>query len=123
MPILEIQIVLRPNESVSQELAVELADRTGAIFGSPPGTTWVKIQAIPRENYAENGGGPAEDVYPVFVSILKARLPEPATWPVEVALLTTAIAQVCGRPEANVHLFYLPEGAGRIAFGGSIVNV
>lgn len=121
MPILDIEIVARPDEFFSPTLAAELANRAGAVFGSPPGNTWVKLRSIAREHYAENSSPSPSDIYPVFVSILKAVLPSPDAMRAEVANLTEAIAQVCGRPPDNVHLIYLPAGAGRVAFGGKIV--
>jgi len=54
MPILTVEIVTRPGEYIRPELAQELADRTDKIFASAPGTTWVKVHFIARENYAEN---------------------------------------------------------------------
>jgi len=120
MPILNVEIVARPDEYLSPKLATELANRTGEIFGSAPGSTWVKVHLIARENYAENSSV-SEDIYPVFVSVLKAKLPSPDSLQAEVAKLTAAIAQVCGRPQENVHIVYLPAGAGRVAFGGKVL--
>ena len=57
MPILDVEIVLEPGESLRPELAGELADRVGEVFGAAPGTTWVKVRAIPAEHYAENQTG------------------------------------------------------------------
>ena len=70
----------------------------------------------------ENGIEPGAAVYPVFVSILKARLPEAEDLRKEVERLTVAIARVCGRPTENVHIFYQPPGEGRVAFGGKVVG-
>jgi phenylpyruvate tautomerase PptA (4-oxalocrotonate tautomerase family) len=120
VPILDIEIVVRPNEALDRNLASDLADRTGEIFGSPPGHTWVKVRTIAKADYAENSESTLEDVYPVFASVLKAELPDPDALAGEVAGLTTAISQVCRRPEGNVHILYLPAGAGRVAFGGRI---
>lgn len=122
MPILDIEIVSKPDETVGQNLAHELAHRAGEVFASPAGSTWVKVRVIAGEHYAENSSDPLEPVYPVFVSILKASLPSPDAMQMEVALLTPVIAQVCNRPEENVHIIYLPEGAGRVAFGGRMVG-
>jgi hypothetical protein len=61
-------------------------------------------------------------VRPVFVSILKANLPDEAVMAREVEALTTAVAQLCDRPPENVHIIYLPSGNGRVAFGGQIVG-
>jgi phenylpyruvate tautomerase PptA (4-oxalocrotonate tautomerase family) len=122
MPILDIEIILRPGETLGRDLAAALAEQAAEIFGSAPGATWVKLKAIPADHYAENGGGPPEGVYPVFVSILKAKLPAAADMPAEVARLTAAIAHHCARPPENVHLFYLPPAAGRTAFGGNLIR-
>lgn len=121
MPILDVEIITRPGESVDPHLAGELAQRAGAIFGSPPGSTWVKVHPLASEQYAENDDGPRGDVYPVFVSVLKAKRPSPAALQKEVEQLTTAVAQACQRPPENVHIIYLPEGSGRIAFGGKVI--
>ena len=121
MPILDVEIVLGPGESLDPAPASELADRAGEVFGAAPGTTWVKLRAIPAEHYAENQTGRPSDVYPVFVSILKAKLPPLDQRQSEVARLTEAIARICRRRPENVHILYLPEGAGRMAFGGTLV--
>ena len=121
MPIVDVEIVLLPEESMRLGLAAEIADRSGQVFGSPPGSTWVKLRAIPCDHYAENGGGPPDGVYPVFVSVLKARLPSPEVLRAEVGGLTAAIAEATGRPTENVHIAYLPAGASRVAFGGNLV--
>ena len=122
MPIVDVEIVLLPEESMRSGLAAEIADRCGEVFGSPPGSTWVKLRPIPCDHYAENGGGPQDGVYPVFVSVLKARLPAPEALRAEVSRLTAAIAEATGRPVENVHIVYLPAGAGRVAFGGELVS-
>jgi phenylpyruvate tautomerase PptA (4-oxalocrotonate tautomerase family) len=122
MPILTIEIVLRPNESLRVGLAAELADRAGEIFGSDPGETWVKVTIIPVGQYSENGGLPPGGIYPVFVSVLKARSSPANALQAEVTRLTAAMAQACARPVENVHIFYQPEGRGRMAFGGRLVS-
>jgi len=62
-----------------------------------------------------------DGVYPVFVSVLKAKISSTDSLEVEVAKLTAVIAQICNRPEENVHIIYLPQGAGRVAFGGKVL--
>ena len=121
MPIVDVEIVLRPTETLREGLALELADRIGKVFGAPTGTTWVKVHGLSSSQYAESGGTP-EEVYPVFVSVLKSKLPLPEEMQVEVDGLTAVIAQTCQRPKENIHVLYLPEGRGRIAFGGEIVS-
>lgn len=122
MPIVEVEIVLREGESLKQDLAASLADRLGEIFASPPGNTWVKLRALPIQNYAENVQSSSQVVFPVFVSILKAN-PTPADeMEVEVKHLTRTVAQACNRNEENVHIIYLPSGSGRVAFGGKMLR-
>jgi phenylpyruvate tautomerase PptA (4-oxalocrotonate tautomerase family) len=120
MPILTVEIVLRPGEILPPALAQQLADRVGEILGSSPGATWVKVYSLPRENYAENGN--TEIVDPVFVSVLRARLPSRETMKGEAVRLAQALGEVCGRPQENVHITFQPPGAGRVAFGGKLLE-
>jgi phenylpyruvate tautomerase PptA (4-oxalocrotonate tautomerase family) len=120
VPILEVEVVLRPGESLPAGLARELADRAGEAFDSAPGGTWVRVRALAREQYAENGG--VEGMYPVFVSVLKARLPTAWAMQAEISRLTALIARACARPPENVHIFYQPAGMGRVAFGGKLIQ-
>lgn len=120
MPILDVEIVLRPGERLDPGLASALAQSAGTALAAPAGTTWVKLHPLAAEHYAEDGGVP-EGVYPVFVSLLKARWVAAEARQEEVERLTRAVAEACGRPAENVHLFYQPEGAGRVAFGGRLV--
>ena len=121
MPIVDIEIVLRANEAIRQEKVSELADELGDIFHSSPGKTWVKIHPLTSDQYAESGGMP-EDVYPLFVTVMKSELPSTEELQNEVAKITGAVAQICGRPSENIHVIYQPEGKGRVAFGGKIVS-
>lgn len=73
MPIIEIEVVTAEGEALIPGLAQKLADAAGSILGTPPGSTWVKLRALPRAQYAENGAPVPEDVRPVFVTVLKAR--------------------------------------------------
>ena len=73
MPIVEIELVLKPNEIIQAEIVEELAEQLGEIFGSPKGTTWIKVRSLAHDHYAENGEIPNR-VFPVFVSILKSKL-------------------------------------------------
>ena len=123
MPILDVELVLRPDEDLPANLARQIAVRAGEVFAAPPGTTWVKLRTLAATHYAENDAEHGLDVYPVFVTVLKAQLPEPAALQAEVAALTDALAEACGRPPENVHILYLPAGAGRMAFGGKLVPV
>lgn len=122
MPILDIEVVLLGDEAVNSNWAVEIADAVGEIFDSPPGRTWVRIRDLPRSQYAENDTGDSLELCPVFVSVLKAQLPEVEDLRVEVEKLTTSIARITGRPMENVHVLYLPQGAGRVSFGGKLLS-
>lgn len=118
MPIIDVEIVgdEPPNPSLSQELA----DAAGEIFGSPSGRTWVRLRMLSSDLYAENGSDPEH--HPVFVTVLKARWPNRDDMKREIALLTKMLARICERSFENVHVLYLPEGSGRIAFGGDLVR-
>jgi phenylpyruvate tautomerase PptA (4-oxalocrotonate tautomerase family) len=122
MPTLDIEIVLRPGETLHPHLAAEIADRAGEILGTLKGATWVKLHPILSEHYAESGDGPNDNIAPVFVSILRSRLPEPEAMQAEVISLTEAIARICARPPENVHIIYEAAAAGRVAFGGKVVE-
>ncbi|MCI0743486.1 MAG: hypothetical protein L0Y72_31040 [Gemmataceae bacterium] len=119
MPILNIEIVLRPGEALPAELAKTLAERAAQVFGAAPGTVWVKLKTIDADNYAENGIG-TETYHPVFVAVLKAKLPTPEQMQEEVTALSATIAEACDRPTEIVHVLYEPAGVGRIAFGGRL---
>jgi hypothetical protein len=122
MPILDIEIVLSEGETLQAGMASALANAAGSVFGSPPGGTWLRLRELHLDQYAENGGGPPPGVQPVFVTVLKSRLPSPGDLEREIGTLTREIARLCERPPENVHLIYLPEGAGRVAFGGRLIS-
>lgn len=121
MPILTIEIVLKPNESNPSGLAKQIADKAGVIFNSGPAQTWVKLREIKAEQYAENGVA-EQEYFPVFVSVLKAELPSSEDMETEVKELTQTIGEICHRSPENVHIVYLPPGRGRVAFGGRLVH-
>jgi phenylpyruvate tautomerase PptA (4-oxalocrotonate tautomerase family) len=121
MPILEIEIVVAEGEELDPSLAASLVDAAGEVFGTVAGQTWVRLRALPRRGYAENGGGPPEGIHPVFARVLLADPPQGEELRLQIHRLTLAIAKVCGRPPENVHLFYEPAGRGRVAFGGKLV--
>lgn len=122
MPILEVELVGPLPETAREGLAARLADRASEVFGAEPGATWVALREIPREDYAESGGGPPAGVSPIIVRVLKRHLPEGEALAAEIEALTRAVAGACGRPAENVHLVYEPPGAGRVAFGGGLVE-
>jgi len=122
MPILDIEIVASNSTlELPADLTQSLADTIAQVFGTPQGTVWVKVRVIPSEQYAEDNGTPL-GVYPVFVTVLKSSVPEGSALKNEIAQLTQIIAKVLNRPDTNVHIFYQPDGTGRVAFGGKLVE-
>jgi phenylpyruvate tautomerase PptA (4-oxalocrotonate tautomerase family) len=122
MPILDIELVASDTtESLPADLTQSLADAAAQVFGSPQGGVWVKVHVVPSTQYAENGGLP-EGVQPVFVMVLKSRVPEGSALKDEITQLTQGIAKVLNRPDSNIHIFYQPDGAGRVSFGGKLVE-
>ena len=121
MPILDVELVLAPGETPVSDLAARLADAAAAVFDSEPRRTWVKLRFVQPDSYAENAGA-SGGPYPVFVTALKSKVPAGNDLETEIAKLTEAIARVCDRPAENVHILYQPDAAGRVAFGGNLVQ-
>lgn len=119
MPIMDVEMVA---DSLPAGLAQALADAAGAVFGSSPGQTWVRLRPLPPASYAENGGNVPPDAAPVFVTVMKRALPPRTILVREIDALTHAIAGVVGRPAHRVHVQYAPAAAGRMAFGGVLVE-
>lgn len=122
MPILTVEIVVGETETFVPTLAGAIADAAGAIFGSAPGRTWVRLHRLPAAQYAENGIASDGTPHPVFVSVLKAEPPAGDALASESTQLATALAVLCGRPVENVHIFWEPAAQGRVAFGGKLVE-
>ncbi len=122
MPILDVEIVSLTEDGEVEGLTRRIAEAAGAVFRSKPGQTWVKLTVIPIERYAENAGGPPEGVLPVFVRVLKRKVPRGWELQTEVQALTEAVAQACGRSAENIHIVFAPDAQGRAAFGGRIVT-
>jgi len=122
MPILEIEIVLSDDEVIDETCAQQTADAAGEIFGPPPrrGGTCVPMRHLPCSQCAENGNGDACSLRPMFVSVLKAQVPEAVKSRAKIPRFTLAMARIIERPIKNVYALYLPQGAGRIAFGGGV---
>lgn len=120
MPLIEVEVVA--DEDLPEGLARRLADAAGAALDAAPGRTWVRLRRLPVSGYAESGGGPPAGVMPVFATVLLACLPEPASLAPVARRLAAAIAGACARPAENVHITFAPAGAGRVAFGGRLVD-
>lgn len=121
MPILSIEIVGKRGDYPAG-MASRLADAAGAFYRSEAGHTWVRLRWLDPEDYAENEGGPYADVRPVFVSVIEAHPPEDAERARQAVALATVVGEACGQTAEHVHVIYEPPGAGRVAFGGHLVE-
>jgi phenylpyruvate tautomerase PptA (4-oxalocrotonate tautomerase family) len=121
VPIVDVAIV---SDDVSWPgLAQTLADGIGDALDAPIGTTWVRLRALGRDHYAESGGADADaDTGPVFVEIISRRAPGGRQLSSVVVDVVRAVARATGRPAERVHVIFAPDGAGRIAFGGRLVE-
>ena len=122
MPIVDIEVIC---QSDAQFGAIEdqlLADSVGKAIGSPPGRTWVKLRHLGSAGYAENEAVVSGPALPVFVSILHAQLPPGDALAAEARAVTLAVASCLGRAPGFVHVLYEASGAGRQAFGGTLVT-
>ena len=122
MPILDVEVVVAENEVIDTCWAQQIADAAGSIFDTPPGRTWVRMRSLTHSGYAENQTMAGSVIRPIFVSVLKANMPPIDAVRAEVQQLTLEIAHITGRREENVHVLYLPPAAGRISFGGTLVE-
>ena len=121
MPILDVEIVGETPPASTDHLARAIADMAGAMLGSRPGGTWVKLRALPATSYAEDGPPAAPGELPVFVTVLHREPPVGPALEAEVAALTDGLARLLDRPRERVHLQYLPAAVGRQSFGGRLV--
>jgi len=121
MPILDVEIVLKPDEMLTSDIAARIAEAAGEVFASRPRETWVKVRMIDSALYAENGSGSSLDVFPVFVSVLKSRI-EADGLKEEANRLAESIARACNRSKENVHILYQQEARGNVAFGGNLLE-
>lgn len=120
MPILELEIVA--DDSLPDGLTSRIADAAGCVFNASAGTTWVRLRTLRKSQYAENGSGTQSDFSPVFVSVLMYEWPPAEQMKIETAELAAEIAELCDKPVENVHILYIPEAKGRIAFGGKLLS-
>lgn len=119
MPILDVEIVLRPGEAPAEGLPGALARAAGAALEARAGGTWVRLRTLPRERYGEDGELPPE-VAPAFVTVLLADPPTGAALRERAARLAAALAPLLDRPVEHVHVLVEPAARGRIAFGGRL---
>jgi phenylpyruvate tautomerase PptA (4-oxalocrotonate tautomerase family) len=123
MPIVDIERVLAEDANAAPHgLAPALAAAAGRVFGSAPGRTWVRLRALPAAAYAENDAVLDADALPVFVTVLHAHPPTGDALAAQVVALTDGLAAVLGCDAQRVHVQMAPAGAGRQAFGGTLVR-
>lgn len=118
MPIVDITLVQerQPDDDVAQRLA----DACGAVLGSAPQGTWVRLKVLNPSHYAENGAD--QTPCPVFVEVMRRDLPDESALAGEARRLSEAVAEVVGRSREHVHVVYQPAAAGRVAFGGELLS-
>ena len=122
MPVLDVQLVLRDAAAMQDGLAGAIANAAAMIFGSAPGHVWVRLSVLAAECYAENDVSTTDLQQPVFVTVLHALLPEGPALRAEAQALSSAVAEVIGCSSELVHIEYAPQGLGRVAFGGRLVQ-
>ena len=120
MPLVDVEVI--GSVAARESLASALADALGRAFGSPAGHTWVRLRCLRAEHYAENGVPAADTPSPVFVTITAAMPPRGSARADEARRVAQAVAQVIGRPLERVHVEYAPPAAGRMAFGGTLIE-
>ena len=122
MPIVTVEVVVDLDRTLNLDLAQSLANAIGRVLASPPGQTWVRLNVLGRNAYAENECVVAANALPVFVTVLKRQVPLGIELQAEIAALTQAVAQVVARPAELVHVEYAAAAANRVAFGGKLVQ-
>ena len=123
MPIVQMELVIRSDfERISRETLQDLADELGEYFQTDRAATWVKVDYLPFEQYAENRAGLGGEVRPTLVYVLKYRLPPRDQLAQEAKDLARIVAERLQRPEENTHIIFEPDGVGRVAFGGELVT-
>jgi phenylpyruvate tautomerase PptA (4-oxalocrotonate tautomerase family) len=119
VPIVDVELVW--DGDLPSSMAQRLADALGEALSSRPQGTWVRLRRLEAGRYAENGGL-AEDVHPVFVTVLERVRPSAQDLADRIARVTEAVAEVTGREPTQVHVLYDADARGRLAFGGRLVE-
>ena len=122
MPIVDIQFVLPKNQVLPEGLAQKLVDRLGRALSVQPGHLWLRLQVLPASNYAENEAQVADHDLPIFVTVMHAKSLTGKALEDEAFAVAEAVAEAVAKGRTQVHVEYAPSGAGRIAFGGNLVQ-
>lgn len=115
MPIFHVETTRRPGRAQLRSLADEL----GVLFGAQPGHVWVRIVPVDPALYAENATESPPDS--VFVRVILRALPDEPVLAQRAEAITRLVAATLSKPEDDVHVYFDPPAAGRIAFGGELV--
>ena len=111
MPVIRIVIVGSRSAGVdTSRLTQQLADGLGELLNSEPGGTWVSLEYLDRDAYAENGVTLADEVQPTFVRILQHKMPAADELAGEVPALTRFVSNTLQRPYENTHLIFELDG-------------
>lgn len=121
MPIIDVHMVVAAQAPETKGLTKALADLLGILFKAEPGRVWVRLHILPAEHYAENQTTIAIEDLPVFASVMHARPPKGTAREEEVLEITRTIAECLNISSSRVHVEYAAKGAGRVAFGGTLV--
>lgn len=119
MPIVDVELV--GDAVVTAATTQRLADALGEALSSRAGGTWVRVRQLERSRYAENGGVD-DEVRPVFVTVLEQARATGQDLVDQVARVTATVADVTGRDPSNVHVLFEDDAAGRVSFGGRLVE-
>jgi phenylpyruvate tautomerase PptA (4-oxalocrotonate tautomerase family) len=123
MPIITIECVVSAAENkYPAEIIRRLADELGRLLGSKPAGAWLKMRYLDDMQYAENESDVDPAVRPTFVEVLKHSLGNQESLAAESRKIASTVSETLDRPRENVHVIFLPEGAGRVAFGGELVR-
>ena len=80
MPVLDVEIVDPTGLRLDPGLAPNVAEAAGQIFGTLAGETWIKLRTLSYQFYTEDGDPTADNVWPVFVSVLLVGLTPARLW-------------------------------------------
>ena len=69
MPIVDVELICASDAELAGISARRIADALGAVFGSPPGRTWIRLRALPASAYAETDADVNAGALPVFVTV------------------------------------------------------
>lgn len=122
MPIVDVHFVLPPMSAMPDGAASRLANALGTALGCKPGDLWLRLHALPASQYAENAPPEQTPELPVFVTVLRAHLKPGPELRAEALALAQVVAETLSMPRTRVHIEFAPPGAGRVAFGGDLVQ-